>query len=128
MKRSDYLRQKRAQGKRQRSWWWLGLAIPMLCLCSLGIYRLPPVYEKLSWRVDEWQTRIFYMLNPPDEAVFEPEEQDNVDMIVQATLQSISQTDTAAASAPTLPPPERTPLPTFPPTIPPPPMPVPMVR
>lgn len=123
MKRSEYLRQKRAQGKRQRSWWWLGLAIPLLCLCSLGIYRLPPVYEKLSWRVEEWQSRIYYYLNPPSEVEFLSEDQDEVAIIVQATLQAIALTDTAAAGAPTLPPAESTPLPTFTPTVTPTPLP-----
>ena len=36
------------------------------------IYRIPFVYDRLSWRIDELKTRLSYAFNPPDEAVFIP--------------------------------------------------------
>ena len=38
----------------------------------LGIYYLPPVHSRLAWRLDNLRTRIFYSVNPPDQAVFQP--------------------------------------------------------
>ena len=60
------------------------VAIPIACLMSIGAYNLPPVQAWLSPRVDTLRTRIVYALNPPEEAVFIPQEQ--VDETVQATL------------------------------------------
>ena len=51
------------------------IAIPILCLISIGIYNLPPVESRLAPRIDQVRTRIVYALNPPDEAVFIPQEQ-----------------------------------------------------
>ena len=41
------------------------------CILSVGAYYLPPVRA----RVDNLRTRIVYALNPPEEAVFIPQEQ-----------------------------------------------------
>lgn len=46
--------------------------IPVLIVIAVGVYYLPPVHDRLSWRVEDLQTRIKYALNPPDEAVFVP--------------------------------------------------------
>jgi hypothetical protein len=40
---------------------------------AAGIYYLPPVHERLAWRVDNLRTSIKYALNPPEEVVFIPE-------------------------------------------------------
>ncbi len=50
------------------------LAAPLTCLCLVGIYFLPPVYERVNWRVEEYWLRAQYWLNPPDEAVFVPQQ------------------------------------------------------
>jgi tetratricopeptide (TPR) repeat protein len=50
------------------------IAIPVLCLLMAIVYNLPPVHDRLAWRVDELRTRIKYALNPPEEAVFIPQE------------------------------------------------------
>jgi tetratricopeptide (TPR) repeat protein len=39
---------------------------------TVGIYFLPPVHSRLSWRLDNLRTQIRYRLNPPEEAVFVP--------------------------------------------------------
>lgn len=48
------------------------LGIPALVIFCTVLYNLPPIHQRLAWRVDEWRTRIKYALNPPDEAVFVP--------------------------------------------------------
>ena len=40
------------------------LAIPVVCLLCAITYFLPPVNERLAWRVDELRTRVKYALNP----------------------------------------------------------------
>ena len=47
--------------------------LPVLCLVSVGVYFLPPVHDRLAWRVDEVILNIKYRLNPPAQAVFVPQ-------------------------------------------------------
>ncbi len=61
------------------------LVIPILiligvCLLGVVIYNLPPVHARLSWRVEALRAEIKYRLNPPEEAVFVPQQ------VVDATL------------------------------------------
>jgi hypothetical protein len=72
------------------------IVIPVVCLI-LGvagklIYELPPVHDRLAWRVDNWRAQIKYALNPPEEAVFLPQEQ--VAQAVQETMDAFSITPT----------------------------------
>lgn len=60
------------------------IAIPLVCLLSLGAYNLPPVQAWFAPRIDSLRTRIVYALNPPEEAVFIPQE--GIDEIAQSTL------------------------------------------
>lgn len=53
----------------------LAVAVPLLCLLLSLAYSLPPVHERLAWRVDELRTRLKYALNPPEEAIFLPQQQ-----------------------------------------------------
>jgi tetratricopeptide (TPR) repeat protein len=54
------------------------MVIPLIILSCvvLGavLYNLPPIQERLAWRIDTLKTRIQYALNPPDEAIFVPVE------------------------------------------------------
>lgn len=52
-------------------------------LLALGafVYSLPPVHQRLAWRVDDLRTRIKYALSPPDEAIFVPQEQASADAL-----------------------------------------------
>jgi hypothetical protein len=61
------------------------LIIPILiltgvCLLAVVIYSLPPVNARLAWRVEALRAEIKYRLNPPEEAVFVPQQ------VVDATL------------------------------------------
>jgi len=50
-------------------------SVPIAFLLGIGIYNLPPVHSRLSWRLDNLRTNIIYFFNPPSEAVFTPGEQ-----------------------------------------------------
>jgi tetratricopeptide (TPR) repeat protein len=78
-----------------------------LCLLSIVVYNLPPVNERLAWRVDNLFVQIRRFFNPPEQVVFTPQEQ--VEIIVRETL-------TALAPTP-LPTMDETPLPTSTPTL-----------
>jgi tetratricopeptide (TPR) repeat protein len=67
------------------------LGVILLCLVSALLYNLPPIHDRLAWRVDNLRVQIRRFFNPPEQVVFTPQEQ--TDAIVQATL-------TALASAP----------------------------
>ncbi len=61
------------------------IGIALLVLVVIGVYYLPPVHSRLAWRVDNLRTRIAYYFNPPDEAVFQPEEQDDFQAVLATT-------------------------------------------
>jgi tetratricopeptide (TPR) repeat protein len=46
--------------------------ILILLFLAMGVYFLPPVHDRLAWRLDNLRTQIIYFFNPPDEAVFQP--------------------------------------------------------
>ncbi|HSK87528.1 MAG TPA: C39 family peptidase [Anaerolineales bacterium] len=82
-----------------------------LCLLAGVVYNLPPIHERLAWRVDNLRVKIQRYFNPPEEAVFVPQEQ--VEVIVDATLTALAGTPTQTP-APGL---TETPLPTFTPSL-----------
>ncbi|MFO7945177.1 MAG: C39 family peptidase [Anaerolineales bacterium] len=49
-------------------------AIPFFLGLSVLLYQLPPIRNRLAWRVDSLINRIKYAVNPPEEAVFIPQE------------------------------------------------------
>jgi len=51
----------------------IAIAIPVCLLLIAIVYNLPPVNERLAWRVDEFILRIKYQINPPQEVVFQPQ-------------------------------------------------------
>ena len=71
----------------------------------LAIYFLPPVHDRLSWRMTLLQADIYYFFNPPDKVSFSPGQQDQMEEIFK-------QTQTAQFDLPTA-----TPTPTVEPTI-----------
>lgn len=96
----------------------VALALGSLILLCVAVYYLPPVHDRLSWRLNNLRVEITRYFNPPEEVVFVPQAQ--VDAIVAATL-TARIPDAAATAAWTL-----TPLPTEPgPTDTPPPTPSP---
>ena len=75
------------------------LGIITLCLLAVVAYNLPPIHDRLAWRVDNVRVQISRFLNPPEEVVFVPQEQ--VDAIVNATLTALAPTATLPAQTET---------------------------
>ena len=115
----------------------LTVAALLLCLAAVLAYNLPPLHDRLAWRVDALLARVKYALNPPEQVVFVPQQQADpaaVEQIVQATLDAIRPstmpsptTQVVPTLAPTLPGstplPSATPLPVLVPTATPEPLP-----
>jgi hypothetical protein len=98
------------------------LAIPLLCLTAGLAYNLPPVHDRLAWRIENLQTSIRHAINPPEEAVFVPAGQEQqIDAIVQATLRAFFTPTPQASPTPDAPatalPAVETPLPSPTPTL-----------
>ena len=89
------------------------LAALVLCLAGAAFYNLPPVHERLGWRVDSLRVRVQRALNPPEQQVFVPQ-----GALDPAGSPQASSTPTPFPSpTPTLPAPTGTPLPTAEPTF-----------
>jgi len=98
--------------KKKTFLWILGGALALSILC-LALYFFPPINERISWRLANLRTQIFYWLNPPDQIVLSPDQQ--IDQIVQATMNAYgTQSAPTATLQPTL---ETTPTPTITPTL-----------
>ena len=67
----------------RKYWRLLILVIPILCLVSAFTYYLPPVHDRLAWRVDEFVLMVKYKINPPGKVVFVPQSQETA--AVQST-------------------------------------------
>ncbi|RPJ44981.1 MAG: hypothetical protein EHM21_09745 [Chloroflexi bacterium] len=96
---------------------WQTVVLVALALLIFGslLMLLPPVQERVFWRVDQLRLRVFYALNPPEEEVFKPDVQ--VAAIVKATLtQMVAQTPVATASPTVVPSPTAPDAPTQAPT------------
>jgi tetratricopeptide (TPR) repeat protein len=99
------------------------LAIPILFLMAVAVYNVPFVHSRLAWRLDNLWIRIQYAINPPEQAVFQPQEQaaleDQVNAIVNATRTALAPTVTPTPfiSTPTPHGPTETQLPSLTPTL-----------
>jgi len=89
------------------------IGITAVLVLAIGIYYLPPVHSRLAWRIDDFRTRIKYALNPPEQALFLPTQQAQIDTLVTATLRAL---ETPTPTATPLPPDFPTPTPTVTPT------------
>ena len=94
---------------RRRAW-----AVPVSIVLIIGLYYLPPIHSRLAWRLDSLRTQIKYMINPPDQAVFQPEQQTQVNLAVTKMIQTLQASLTPAVSS--TPQPGQS-LPTLQPTI-----------
>jgi tetratricopeptide (TPR) repeat protein len=94
---------------RKKTLLWI-IGIPVLAgILAVSLYQIPFIHEKLSWRIDELRTRIKYALNPPEEAVFLPEQQNELATIVQETLSALTPEATSTPETSTPEPPTPTP-------------------
>jgi tetratricopeptide (TPR) repeat protein len=98
------------------------LAVLGLLLLAVAVYNIPFVNDKLSWRLDDLRAQIIAFFRPPDEAVFVPGQQAQIDRIVTATLLAMQKPTltptppvTATSAGPT-PTPTISPTPTVTPT------------
>ena len=58
--------------------WLVSISIVILIL----LYYVPPIHSRLAWRLEALRTNIKYMVKPPEEAVFQPTEQAQVNLAV----------------------------------------------
>lgn len=65
---------------------WAVLGAAALCLLLMA---LPPIQERVWWRLDQLRVRIFYAINPPEESVFTPQGT-SVASVVEATLTAMA--------------------------------------
>jgi hypothetical protein len=61
-------------------------AIPISILLLIGIYYIPPVHDRLAWRIESARSQFKYLINPPEEAIFQPTQQAMIESIVNATM------------------------------------------
>ena len=73
-------------------------ALPIVLLVVVGVYFTPPVHSRLSWRLDTLRSRVVYFFKPPDEAVFQPEQQADFESILATTRAEYAQTYTPEAT------------------------------
>ncbi len=64
----------------------LAAAIPAFFLVAGLVYNLPPVHDRLAWRVDNLRTQIKYALNPPEQSVFVPQGDQLATPVVRVVL------------------------------------------
>ena len=65
-------------------------------------YNLPPVHQRLAWRVAGWQAQVRRALNPPEQRVFVPQGQAEpvaLETVVEATWQALQVTATPTPGA-----------------------------
>ncbi len=86
-------------------------ALPALILLAVGLYFVPAVYNRLSWRLEEARARIKYFFNPPSEAVFQPGAAPSL------SLEDAILTARAEMNLTLTPPPTSTPAPTLAATV-----------
>ncbi len=71
------------QNRFNRKW-----IIPIIILAGIVIFFLPPVYSRAMPRIDGWMADIKYRINPPDQAVFQPAQQAQIDLAVTEMMQT----------------------------------------
>ncbi len=86
-------------------WTRILLAAFLALILAIGLYFLPPIHDRLAWRLESAQNQIYYFFNPPDEAVFQPGEQTLLATIVAQTMQAYQPAPTSTR-APALPTPD----------------------
>ncbi|HMB22712.1 MAG TPA: C39 family peptidase [Anaerolineales bacterium] len=83
--------------------------IPISILLLVGLYYVPPIHSRLAWRLESLRTQFQYWIKPPDEAVFQPTQQAQLDIAVTRMIQTLQVTLTPAATSTPQPGPTLTP-------------------
>jgi hypothetical protein len=94
------------------------ILVVVVCLLSVLVYNLPPVNERLAWRVEELRAYIKYAINPPEQVIFQPSEQGTLptrETRLAAQASTPPPTSSPTSSGPTVTP-SPTPSPTLTPT------------
>ncbi|MCI0558399.1 MAG: hypothetical protein MN733_07875, partial [Nitrososphaera sp.] len=65
------------QNRFNRKW-----IVPILLVVGVGVFFLPPIYSRAMPRIEGWASSLKYLINPPDEAIFQPQQQSQVDAAV----------------------------------------------
>lgn len=96
------------------------LIIAAVVVGILILVLIPPIRSRIANQFDNLKTRLTYLINPPDEAVFLPEEQSILETMVAATLQAYTPSPTVQSQSTATPEvtlePTITPTPTISPT------------
>ena len=72
-------------------WWWVAIAF----LVVAGLFLLDSrIRERIYWKASEWYSNIFYRFNPPEEAVFVPQEAEKVELPTQKPSPTVTNTPT----------------------------------
>ena len=64
----------------------IGLAV--LLIIALALFFVPKIHAAITWRVEDLQTQIYYLFNPPGEVVFVPTQQLQVTLTPRPTSTS----------------------------------------
>lgn len=83
--------------------------IPITVLLFVGLYYVPPIHSRLAWRLESLRTQFQYWIKPPDEAVFQPTQQAQLDIAVTKMIQTLQATLTPVATSTPQPGPTLTP-------------------
>jgi len=74
-----------------------------LAILAVIVYFIPPVHDRLSWRLINLRAKIFYFFNPPEEVSFSPEQQAEMAEIVKQSQTAMVPTATVTLSPSTTP-------------------------
>jgi hypothetical protein len=111
---------KKIQRKNKKPALRILIMVVIVILIMIGIYNIPSVHERLAWRFSSLRSSILYMLKPPEQAVFNPTQQEAMNALVASSLTAMAPTSTPTPTiTPTemlTPTPTRTPQPTITPT------------
>jgi peptidase C39-like protein len=67
-------------------------AVPVSLLLIIGLYYIPPIHDRLAWRLDSLRTQIKYLVKPPEEAVFQPTQQAQIELAVTQMMLTLEAT------------------------------------
>jgi len=74
--------------------------IPVFILLGVGIFFLPPIYNRAVPRLEVWFWEpLKYRFDPPDQAIYQPEQGSQVDLAVTQMMQTFEATLTPRATS-----------------------------